>query len=61
MNAKELKYVRATVENVGFDYAFRHYTDFRDTVKDQEFHRLRDAYVEAAEALAEYTGLYELY
>ena len=50
--------VAACVENEGFDYAFRNYSDFKD-VKDEEFHRLRKAYVDAAEALSEYIGFEE--
>jgi hypothetical protein len=50
-----LRYVRATVENEGFDYAFRHYCAFEE-VQDEEFHRLRRAYIRAAEALNEYVG-----
>lgn len=47
-----------TVENEGFDYAFRHYSHFGE-VKDPEFHKLRAAYVLAAEDLADYIGLEE--
>lgn len=50
--------VAACIENEGFDYAFRNYSDFRD-VKDQEFHRLRKAYIEAADALSDYLRLDE--
>jgi hypothetical protein len=53
--ARTLAYVRNTVNLEGFDYAFRHYSNFEE-VKDPEFHRLREAYVAAAEALAKYTG-----
>lgn len=56
MKKKDREYIQATVENEGFDYAFRHYTHFEE-VKDEEFHRLRQAYVAAAEALAEYAEL----
>ncbi len=45
--------VRACVENEGFDYAFRHYSDFSQ-VKDKKFHALRKAYVKAAEALEKF-------
>lgn len=55
MTPKEIEIVRGTMENEGFDYTFRHYSDF-DEVKDRTFHRLRKAYVKAAEALAEYVG-----
>jgi hypothetical protein len=56
LNAKQLKYVLDTVDNEGFDYAFRHYSDFKDEVSDAKFHELREAYVKAAEELAEYVG-----
>jgi hypothetical protein len=55
MTGEELDYVRATIENEGFDYAFRHYSDFSE-VKDARFHRLRKAYEKAANALEEYVG-----
>jgi hypothetical protein len=50
--------VAACVDNEGFDYAFRKYSNFED-VKDKEFHRLREAYVDAADALEEYIGMDE--
>jgi hypothetical protein len=50
--------VTAVVENEGFDYAFRFYSSFKE-VKDVEFHLLRQAYVKAANALAEYLELDE--
>jgi hypothetical protein len=56
MTGPELDYVRGVVDNEGFNYAFRHYTDFVEEVKDEEFHRLRKAYVEAAKALDMYIG-----
>ena len=56
MKKKEREEVQAIVGNEGFDYAFRHYTSFEE-ITDPEFHRLRKAYVEAAEALAEYVEL----
>lgn len=54
MKAKELDYVRETIECEGFDYAFAHYTDFKEEVKDEEFHKLREQYLEARAKLAEY-------
>lgn len=56
MNGKELQYVQETVECEGFDYAFVDYSDFKE-IKDEEFHNLRMAYVEAAEALREYLAV----
>lgn len=58
MTAKETQRVLDTIENEGFDYAFRHYSCFSE-IKDEEFHKLRVAYVQAAEDLADYIGLEE--
>lgn len=56
---KEQKWdVRCTVECEGFDYAFRHYSDF-DDIKDKKFHELREAYKKAAQELADFIGLEE--
>lgn len=66
MSGKELNYVRACVENEGFDYAFVHYTNFNgeaggesksSLVTDPEFHRLRDAFLVARSTLIDYCGL----
>ena len=56
MNGKQLDYVRDKVENEGFHYCFTGYSDFKD-IKDEEFHKLREAYVKAAEQLADYLGV----
>jgi hypothetical protein len=45
--------VQAKIENEGFDYCFRDYSDFKD-VKDEEFHKLRLAYKKAADVLEQY-------
>ena len=58
MKAKDARNVCDTVENEGFDYAFRHYSHFPE-IKDEEFHKLRAAYVQAAKDLADYIGLEE--
>lgn len=50
-----MAHVRAIVEGEGFHYAFCHYSDFK-AVKDKEFHRLRRAYLKAAEALSKHIG-----
>lgn len=42
-----------SIENEGFDYFFRFCSDCRE-IKDEEFHRLRIAYVKAAELLEDY-------
>lgn len=52
----ELGEVIDAVEFEGFDYAFRHWSSFKD-VKDKRFHELRDAYVKAANELAAYCGI----
>jgi len=43
------------MDQEGFDYCFRNYSDF-DEVKDTEFHKLREAYIAAANALEEYVN-----
>jgi hypothetical protein len=42
-------------ESEGFDYTFFLYSDFSD-IKDKEFHRLREVYLDARNALATYIG-----
>lgn len=56
MTPKEAQDVRNAVENDGFDYSFRRYSDFEE-VKSTRFHELRNAYVAAAKALAEFVGV----
>jgi hypothetical protein len=53
MESQEMKYVLSKIENEGFDYCFRDYSDFED-IEDSEFHKLREAYKEAADKLEEY-------
>jgi hypothetical protein len=56
MKEKDKRYVQSVVDNEGFDYAFFHYSDFSD-IEDDEFHRLRKAYVEAHKNLAKYLDI----
>lgn len=56
MNPTDQESVADVVEQEGFDYAFRHYSDFKQ-IKDVHFHRLRKAYKDAAEELIEYVGM----
>lgn len=56
MNAKDLDYVRDTIENEGFEYAFIHYSDFKH-IKDEEFHKLREAFEKARNELAEFLNV----
>lgn len=47
--------VRAAIDVEGFEYAFMHYSNFKN-IKNAEFHRLRLAFIEAANRLQEYIG-----
>lgn len=48
-----LEFVALKAEEEGFDYCFRDYSSFSD-VNDEEFHRLRRAYIDAAKELEKY-------
>jgi len=48
-----LQYVRDCMENEGTSNAFTCYSDFPE-VQDEEFHRLRRAYLEAYNAIETY-------
>jgi hypothetical protein len=56
LTKEERELVHAVIENEGFDYAFMHKTTFEREVKDPEFHRLREVYLSAHKALADYVG-----
>ena len=45
--------VSMTMEAEGFDYCFRSYSQWEE-VRDAKFHKLRQAYLDAAEALESY-------
>ena len=49
-NLSEVKY---RMEDEGMDYCFQSYSHW-DEIKDEKFHRLRNAYLDAAEALERY-------
>jgi hypothetical protein len=49
----EQELVRALVDDEGLDYTFIHHFDF-EQIKDETFHRLRKAYILAAERLQDY-------
>lgn len=53
MTPTEIDTVRGKIENEGFDYCFTGYSDWQD-VRDEEFHRLRLAYVNARKAFADF-------
>lgn len=48
--------VDQAMENEGFDYCFRSYSQWEE-VRDAKFHKLRQAYLDAAEALESYVKL----
>lgn len=50
---EELEMVQYRMQAEGFHYCFEHYSSFEE-VKDEEFHRLRLAYLEAASRLESY-------
>lgn len=56
MNKVDERYVVAKVKEEGFDYTFFHYSDF-DDIEDDKFHRLRNAYLDARQELADYIGM----
>lgn len=45
--------LRSRMNQEGFHYCFKHYSSFSD-IEDQEFHKLRKAYLSAAEKLEKY-------
>lgn len=53
MTKEEAQEVLDVIECEGFHYAFGSYTNFEE-IKDRKFHKLRDAYVQAGEALEAY-------
>jgi hypothetical protein len=55
MKAKDKRTIQAYIDNEGFDYCFRSYSSFEE-IDDPKFHKLREAYVEAAEALEDYVS-----
>ena len=50
---EEFQNVQYRMDAEGFHYCFYSYSQFQD-IKDEEFHRLRKAYLEAAEKLEKY-------
>ena len=48
-----LEYVAECIDCEGFDYCFINYSHFHE-VKDVEFHRLREEYIAAHDALKAY-------
>ena len=50
---EDFEMVRYRMEEEGFHYCFKHYSSFED-VDDDEFHRLRNKYLEVSEDLENY-------
>lgn len=55
MTNRTLDEVAVCIDQEGFDYCFRDYSFFED-IEDAEFHKLRKAYIIAADALEEYVN-----
>ncbi len=53
MTEQEKEDINNRIDNEGFDYAFVHYSDFKE-IKDETFHKLRLAYIKAAKELEKY-------
>ena len=53
MTKKQLRQVLNIIDMEGFDYTFNFYSQFKE-VEDKEFHKLRQAYINATKALQEY-------
>ena len=51
----DLSDVKYRIDEEGMDYTFQHYSHFEE-IKDEKFHRLRNAYLDAAEALENYVN-----
>jgi uncharacterized protein YheU (UPF0270 family) len=51
---KEKRIIEDLIETEGFDYGLIEYASSLEEVKDEEFHRLRDAYEESQTKLREY-------
>ena len=50
---QDLSDVQYRIENEGFDYCFRCYSNFEE-INDEKFHELRKAYIKAAKELEKY-------
>ena len=52
---KEKDEICSVIDNEGFDYTFTSKTSFKD-IKDEEFHKLRNEYIQAQKKLSKYVG-----
>ena len=53
MKIEDAQYVRGKIRDEGFHYCFKHYSRFRE-INDDEFHRLRENYLDYAKQLEDY-------
>ena len=51
--AENWTYLHAKMRDEGFHYCFKHLSDFEE-IEDEEFHKLRNQYLESAELLEKY-------
>jgi hypothetical protein len=51
--AENWTYLYAKMRDEGFHYCFKHFSSFEE-IEDEEFHKLRKQYLEAAELLEKY-------
>lgn len=51
--------IHFVINKEGFGYTFESHSEFKD-IKDDEFHQLRKAYLEARKVLADYLGYQEI-
>ena len=56
MSEEEKELVKYRVDEEGLDYTFQCYSSFEE-IEDEEFHRLRKNYIEAAEELEKYLSI----
>ena len=50
---EDWKYVQSKMNNEGFDYCWRCYSNFNE-IKNDEFHELRRQYIKSSELLENY-------
>ncbi len=55
MKGKDAQKIWDRIDQEGFDYTFISYSDFK-AIDDEQFHKLRKAYVKAHDELKDYIG-----
>lgn len=50
----DFKYIKSCMKNEGFDYCFTEYSDFKEEINDEEFHKLRIIYLKSRVDLENY-------